>query len=154
MDGWLAHGAHGAMDPWSVAIHPQQRIAARPLRPEPRTFAIDRRNRTTWKLKSTVNHRTTRACLRWVAIRRHEYELLDERRRCRPQSQWRGLQPPQRPQHGREHARPQRVHGHAHGKLCRPVAVPEPTDPADAEWRHAKCVPFLQQPRLSNESCS
>lgn len=29
-----------------------------------RTFAIDRRNRTTWKLKSTVNHRTTRACLR------------------------------------------------------------------------------------------
>ncbi|KFX88324.1 hypothetical protein V495_06632 [Pseudogymnoascus sp. VKM F-4514 (FW-929)] len=47
--------------------------------------------------KSTVNHRTTRACLRWVAIRRHEYELLDERRRCRPQSQWRGLQPPQRP---------------------------------------------------------
>ncbi|KFY09120.1 hypothetical protein V492_05601 [Pseudogymnoascus sp. VKM F-4246] len=122
-----------------------------------RTFAIDRRrNRTTWKLKSTVNHRKpyTRACLRWVAIRRHEYELLDERRRCRPQPQWRGLQPPQRPQYGREHARPERVHGHAHRQLCRPVPVPEPADTADAEWRHAKRLPILQQPRLSNESCS
>lgn len=91
---------------------------------------------------------------RWVAIRRHEYELLDERHRCRPQPQWRGLQPPQRSQYGREHARPKRVYGHPHRQLCRPVTVPKSTDTADAEWGHAKRLPILQQPRLSNESCS